>query len=95
MLRRNPSGVLHQDGLSAMATRLADFKASSNPNMAPIVEQFVNSSNNYNMARKSSVQVDEDSESDVENVYDDTREFMATKHSKSGSGIEKKSLYER
>ncbi|GJU06352.1 hypothetical protein Tco_1122782 [Tanacetum coccineum] len=84
-----------EDGLSAMATKLADFKASSNPNMAPIVEQLVNSSSNYNMEWKSSVQVDEDSESDVEDVYDDTGDFMATKHSKSGSGIEKKSLYER
>ncbi|GKC08170.1 hypothetical protein Tco_0999780 [Tanacetum coccineum] len=53
------------------------------PNVALIVEPLVNNSSNENKARKSNVQADEDSESDADDIYDETREFEAVKHSKS------------
>ncbi|GKE04446.1 hypothetical protein Tco_1396464 [Tanacetum coccineum] len=47
---------------------------------------------------KADIEADEDSESDVEDIYDESGDFMAVKHSTigsgSGSGIRNKSLYE-
>ena len=44
---------------------------------------------------KSNVQVNEDSESDVEEVYDKSPPFMASKGTKEGSAIRNMSLYEQ
>ncbi|GKD30985.1 hypothetical protein Tco_1241763 [Tanacetum coccineum] len=44
---------------------------------------------------KSIEMVVEESDSDVEDVYDETANFMASKNSKGGSGIGNKSFYER
>ncbi|GKD73948.1 hypothetical protein Tco_1332230 [Tanacetum coccineum] len=44
---------------------------------------------------KSTVEANEDSEGEVEEVFDDTAHLMASKTMKEGSGIGKKSLYEQ
>ncbi|GKG61744.1 hypothetical protein Tco_0621453, partial [Tanacetum coccineum] len=52
--------------------------------------------NNVNKAGKSSDNVVEDGESEMEDVYDETAIFiMASKHMKSENGIEYERLYER
>ena len=45
--------------------------------------------------RKSNVHVNEDSKSDMEEVYDESTHFMASKGMKERSGIGNKSLYEQ
>ncbi|GJZ75934.1 hypothetical protein Tco_0640399 [Tanacetum coccineum] len=80
-----------KDGLSVMATRLdlidirvdRKLKGTKVMLMPCLEEPLVNNSSNENKARKSNVQADEDSESDADDIYDETREFEAVKHSKS------------
>ncbi|GJV64015.1 hypothetical protein Tco_1474843 [Tanacetum coccineum] len=77
-------GLHVNTGVNGGNAKRVDVEASSNPNVAHIVEPLVNSSRNDTKAGKSSVQADEDNESDVEDIFNETGDFMAAKHSKSG-----------
>nr|GEY30531.1 hypothetical protein [Tanacetum cinerariifolium] len=75
-------------------SRKQNVKLNDNFQNAPR-KAFLASRNNAIKVWKSSKKADEDKESDIKDMYNETRTFMAPKQKKSRSGFGNKSLHER
>nr|GEU48788.1 reverse transcriptase domain-containing protein [Tanacetum cinerariifolium] len=70
-----------------------DLKVIVNPKVASCVEHVVTTSSNVNESGKSSEMVIDDSESDAEDVYDETAQFMASEGANDASLLEDEDFF--